>query len=169
MKGRIILLLVFSALLFNCSNSTSPVIQDSELGIYLLKDTLINSKDAMEIALESLELQSDPILDIEDIISYNWVEHIIKVSSINFEKVKSIKNKIKSTYGLPFVVAVGKDKIYLGNFFPLYSSLMYMDLPHIDVAPLTEIKIFKAPLDIEDKRNDERIYSVLKESGKLKN
>jgi hypothetical protein len=169
MKGQIFLFLFISTLLFKCSNSTSPILNDSEFGIYFLKETLINSKDAMEKPLENLELQSDPILDIEDIISYNWGEHTIEVSSINFEKIKNIENKIKSTYGLPFVVAVGKDKIYLGNFFPLYSSLMYMDLPHINVAPLTEIKIYKAPLDIEDKRNDERIYSVLKENGKLKN
>jgi len=169
MKGRIFLFLMISTLLFNCSNSTSPILKDSEFGIYLLKDTTLSTSEAMNKSLESLQVQEKSLIDLNGIVAYDWSEHLITISSDAYENVKYIETKTMSTTGLPFVIIVDDKKIYLGIIFPLYSSSMPEDLPHIYNAPLNEFNIRRARLDSEDKRNDERIYSVLKKSGKLKN
>ena len=168
MKGRLFLFLLISTLLFNCSNSTSPILKDSEFGIYLLKDSTLSTSAAMNKSLGSLEVKEKPLIDLDGIVTYDWSEHLITLSSDAYENVKYIETKAMSTTGLPFVVIVDDAKIYLGIIFPLYSSSMPPQvLPYIYHAPLNEFKIRQARLDIEDKRNDERIYSVLKENGKL--
>jgi len=45
---------------------------------------------------------------------------------------------------------------------------MHMDLPYFQVAPFKELKIIRAPSEnIEDKRNDDRISSILQEHNKI--
>ena len=133
-----------------------------------MEDTTLTTSDVKVLSLESLILQDEPIMDIEDMLSYDWENHLITLTTEAFEAFGNIENKVKSTNGLPFVFMVEEEKIYLGNIYPAYSSYIHMDLPYITVAPFTELRITRAPSqDVEDKRNDDRIYSVLLEYDKI--
>jgi hypothetical protein len=169
MKIRFLFVLLITILFYSCSELTNPSNDEKTFGIYLLKDTLLITSEAKKLPVESLQLQEVPIININDIIDYNWEEQVISLTSEAFERFKGVEKKIKSVFGLPFIVVAKQQIIYLGNIYPMYSSYVHEDLPSIDVAPFIEMKISKAPLQsIEDKRKDERIYLVLAEHNKLK-
>lgn len=170
MKMKYLFILLISILFYSCSDSTSLNNNKNTFGIYLLKDTTLITSDAKKMILESQQVQEKPIISINDIVSYNWTEHTMILTSEALEKFKNIEGKIKSISGLPFVLMVDQQIIYLGNIYPMYSSYIHVDLPHIDVAPFLEMKIGRAPLQgIKDRRGDKRIYTVLKENNKLEN
>ena len=169
MKNQYFLFLLISILFFRCSNSTSSNADENEFGIYLLKDTLAITSDAKKLSLSSLEVQEAPIISINDIENYDWSKQTINLRSEAFEKFGGVQDKIKSIYGLPFIVMVNGQKIYLGNIYPLYSSYIHEELPYMAVSPFTEMKISRSPdRSIADVRMDKRIYSVLKSKNKIK-
>jgi len=169
MEMKFLFILVIPFLFCSCSDSTSPNYDEKAFGIYLLKDTLLITSDAKKISIESIQLQETPIININDIVEYNWEEQVITLTSEAFNRFKGVENKIKSTYGLPFIVVANQQKIYLGNIYPMYSSYIQEDLPYVEVAPFLEMIVSRAPLQsAEDKRKDKRIYSVLNECNKLK-
>ena len=169
MKIQHLLLLFIIALFFSCSDSTSPNNDENVFGIYLLKDTLLITSDAKIIPLDILQVQDSPIININDIEEYEWTEQVITLTPEAFIKFGGVQQgKIKSTLGLPFIVMVDGEKIYLGNIYPMQSSYIHTDLPFISVSPFTEMRIARAPdNNIEDKRINEIIYSVLKRNNKL--
>jgi len=161
------IVLIITALFYGCNDSTGPS-NDDAFGIYLLRDSTLTTSDAKILPIKSLNVQEKPIISTTDIIEYHWADHIIILTTEAFERSKSIEGKIKSTYGLPFLVLVGEQKIYLGNIYPAYSSYIHIDLPYIRVAPFIEMRIAKAPSqDVEDKRNDDNIYSALQRYNKI--
>lgn len=163
-----LLLFLFLVLISSCHNSTSPNFDNEEFGIYLLKDSSLSTYDAKKYPVESYQLQDKPIINLDDIIKYDWENQIITLTTEANEKFKNIESKIKSIYGLPFIVVAENQKIYLGNIYPMYSSFYHFDLPSINVAPFTKFRIIKVSKnDIEDKRIDERIYNVLKLYNKI--
>ncbi len=169
MKNQFFLFLLISILFFRCSNSTNPNTDQKEYGIYLLKDTLAITSDAKKLPLNFLDVQETPIISIDDIEIYDWSKQIISLTSEAFEKFGEVQGKIKSVYGLPFVVMVNGQKIYLGNIYPLYSSYIHEDLPFVAVSPFTKMQISRAPdINIVDVRLDKRIYSILKSKNKIK-
>ena len=166
MNKSILLVLIFGIFNFCCDNSDSS--NDNDFGLYLLRDTTLTTLDAKEISIKSLAVQNEPIIDITDIAAYNWEEHLITLTSEAFVRFGDVEDKIKSTYGLPFIFIAEGDKVYLGNIYPAYSSYIHIDLPSVTVAPFIEMRIERAPSqEVEDKRNDNRIYSVLQEYDKI--
>ncbi len=169
MRIKFLFVLLVTILFCSCSDSTSPAIDGKAFGIYLLKDTLLITSDAKKLTIESLQVQDAPIINVNDVTMYNWEEHDIALTPEAFEKFKSVEKKVKSIYGLPFIVMVNQQKIYLGNIYPMYSSYFHEDLPFISVAPFLEMRIGRAPLQsVEDKRKDERIYTVMNKFNKIK-
>ena len=169
MEVKYLFVLLIPLLFCSCSDSTSPNDDEKAFGIYLLKDTSLITSDAKKSSIESLQLQETPIIKINDIVEYDWEEQLITLTSETFDRFKGVENKIKSTHGLPFIVVANQQKIYLGNIYPMYSSYIHQDLPYVKVSPFFEMRVSRAPLQsVEDKRKDERIYSVLKEFNKFK-
>lgn len=166
MNKSILLVLIFGLIYFCCDNSDSS--NDCDFGLYLLKDSTLTTLDTKEISIESLVVQNESIIDITDIVTYNWDEHLITLTSEAFTRFGDVEDKIKSTYGLPFIFIAEGDKVYLGNIYPAYSSYIHIDLPSITVAPFIEMRIERAlSQEVEDKRNDDRIHSVLQEHDKI--
>jgi hypothetical protein len=133
-------------------------------GIHLVRN--MTGPQAAEMPLERLVLDSTPILSDEDIRLYQWSGHVL-----NLYDEQAFLDRLPSvpTHGLPFVVMVNGERIYLGAFWTSFSSLS-TELPVIDV--------FLPPLAIKpgypwdqvqdpDPRNDPRIRSVFKVLGKL--
>ena len=169
MKVKLSLFILLTLLLSSCKNSTSPNFENEEFGIYLLKDTLLITSDAKKKSLDYHQLQEKAIIDLDDIVEYDWDEQIILLTADANERFNGVEGKIKSTMGLPYILVAEKQKIYLGNIYPMYSSYYHEDIPSISVAPFTELRIAKAPMNnIEDKRKDERIFNVLRKYKKIK-
>ena len=166
---KTIIVVIASLLLIDCTQSTNNQNGENEFGIYLLLDKSITTSEAKTINLGLLKLQTEPIICLDDIISYDWSTHTIDLQTEAFERFKSLDTMNVSTYGLPFLVLVGNERIYLGNIYPMYSSLYHFDLPTINVAPFIDMKIEKPLDEFEDTRTDSRIFEVLKNNNKLKN
>lgn len=71
-----------------------------------------------------------------------------------------------SLSGIPFVVTVGSDRVYLGAFWHAYSSLA-PTFPHIDlISNPHQIQRSWEPGSV-DLRNDRRIHDALMLAGVL--
>ena len=163
-----ILLITSIILLIQCSSSTNSIDAEFNFGIYLLTDSKLTTSDVKKKDIDSLELKNKPILNLDDIITYDWSNHKLDIQSESFERFKILDTMNVSTYGLPFIVIANGERIYLGTIYPLYSSLFHEDLPSINIAPFLELRINRAIEEYADKRTDQRIYKILLNSKKLK-
>ena len=170
MNSKAIIIMFLFVILIGCKEeTTSSNNQTGELSIFLLKDDTLTTSQAKEKPLSTLIVNDQPVISINDIVSYGWTEHSIELTNEGTEKFKSVESKVKSTFGLPFIVVANNEKIYLGNIYPYYSSYIHPDIPSIGVAPFMSLKIERAPdQKIEDKRSDGRIYAALEKRNKLK-
>ena len=143
--------------------------QPSDFAIYLLKDDTLQTWQAKQLPLSALDLATRPFIGINDIESYQWSDHTIKLTAEGLAKITMLEDNTKSTFPFPFVVAVGNIKIYMGNIYQMYSSFMPIDLPYIFPALETTLKLRRAPdRTIKDQREDPRIYNALLRRNKIK-
>jgi hypothetical protein len=63
-----------------------------------------------------------PVISLNDVVFYDWSEYSIDLTCKADERFRSVEGKVKSTFGLPFVVMVGEEKVYPGSIYPCYSS-----------------------------------------------
>jgi hypothetical protein len=168
-KIYIIFMLLFPLFLCFCSGSK---VTENYLGnglkFYLLKDSTITAKEIMGVNLSDLNLAEKPFLSNEDLIYYDWSKHSFEIGLSKANEIKSFCDKNISMRGIPFVVTVDKERIYLGAFWTSSSSYG-PTLPHIDalfmISETSNILILKKAWDSysinPDLRNDERIYNSL--------
>jgi len=143
--------------------------QPSDFAIYLLKDDTLQTWQAKQLPLSALDLATRPLIGINDIESYQWSDHTIKLTAEGLAKITMLEDNTKSTFPFPFVVAVVNIKIYMGNIYQMYSSFMPIDLPYIFPALETTLKLRRAPdRTIKDQREDPRIYNALLRRNKIK-
>ncbi len=143
--------------------------QPTDFGIYLLRDDTMQTWQAKEMPLGALDLATRPLVGINDIESYNWSDHTLRLTEDGMAKFKALEGRTTSTSGFPFVVLVGNIRIYMGNIYRMNSSYMPGDLPYIFAPPGTYIIIKRGPdRNVKDKRDDSRIYKALLRRNKLK-
>ena len=175
---RISCIILFSLLFCYCSKVNTT---ENELGeglkFYLLKDSSITAHQVDSISINNLILTDKPLLTYKNLSNYIWSEHTFVIDS---EKAGVIQNLCKNngsynakfSGGIPFVVTVDNERIYLGAFWYGYSSLApvfpYIDALFMNGAP-TILTIRKAWIDKQpDLRNDPRIYKALATHGLIK-
>jgi hypothetical protein len=147
------------------------------LKFYLLKDSSITAHQVDSIDINDLILADQPLLTYKDIIYYAWSEHTFVIDSANVVVIQDLcKNNgtynAKFSGGIPFVVTVDKERIYLGAFWYGFSSLApvfpYIDALFMNGQP-TILKIRKSSAYKQsDLRNDPRIYNTLAIHGLIK-
>jgi hypothetical protein len=142
-----------------------------EFGIYLVMQE-ISLEQMRETNLSELELEDTPILSVDDIVTYDWETHEIRLTASASERITRLEGSMLG--GLAFAVCVGGEPVYIGAFWTSYSSATF-DGTVIDVYPAK----FGQPVPIklgypspewfagEDLRSDPRIFRSLKEAGKL--
>jgi hypothetical protein len=167
MKQTLILLALASfvrpAFIYGQENLDSS---KTEFALYCLKDSLVTTGQALEINLDSLELAAEPLLTGRDIKKYIWSTHVLDMQP----RMDSIFKQIGATWyesaGVPFVVTVGHQRIYLGTFWWWYSSAMppvtYILLPTSHPS-LSRNSFCRQP----DMRSDKRIHDSLAKTSKL--
>ena len=165
----LLLLVVIAVVIIACSISSSDNIGDEsgEFAIYLtaqdIPDDQIPQTDP-----NTVELNDEPVISTSDIISYSWETHEIKLTDSAYETIQGFGT------GMPFVACVGGKPIYIGAFWPSYSSKTFDGVvidPTLGVLNHTIAVQLGYPESFftgEDLRSDPRIYDSLEQAGKLK-
>jgi hypothetical protein len=139
----------------------------AEFAIYLLKDSKLTAAQVWSQPLESVVLADSPFLSTGDLASYNWQTHEFSVSATVDSQLATFRRTLGPTGGIPFVVVVGTERIYLGAFWYGYSS-MICQVPFIDaIGNPHRINKCQSVLISQDSRIDPRIYRSLKAAGIL--
>jgi hypothetical protein len=148
--------------------TVAPVAEPGEFSIYLPAPRV--AADQLT-ALEAIELEQEPIVAGNDIIVYDWLMHEIELTAAAYERVGQLEVPVDGT---PFVVCLGREPVYVGAFWPLYSSLTFDGV--VITVPLTDGHTVQIALGYpspsffagEDPRSDPSIWQSLERAGKLK-
>lgn len=154
--------LILFGIMISC-NEDQP--QDANLDVYLLIPDTLNAIEAIYLTLDSLVLEDEPILSLSEIETYDWSDHSFTVKQGAYDRLENLGDAGVSTHGLPFVVMVDGERIYMGAFWTLYSSLIPL-FPYIEVTPL-RLQIQQWHDFNPDPRFDPRIREVLNAAGVL--
>ena len=164
MKKLIILCLPF--LLLSCKQIAPTQTAENTFAIYTLKDSTMYTSLALQHPIDSLVLDDTPFLTSSYLKSYTWSTHTFELTSEMNSKWGQMQKLRGKSSGVPFIVTVGKEKIYIGTFWWAYSSMMPSGCAVIQVISIYPYKI-DLSIGATDKRSDPRIYNSLKEAGVL--
>lgn len=126
------------------------------------------------LAMQShLELAAEPILTVDDIISYVWDTHEITLTAAGLERLQALS---VPTSGKSFVVCVDGAAIYAGAFWAAYSSQSYDGVVIDPILATLERPVVQIQLGYpgpsffrgDDPRSDPRIRGALEAEGKLR-
>ncbi len=167
MKTTIALLLPAVLFISACKDSGTEQSLSNGFAIYLLRDTTLTTPDAQAQSLENLSLAASPLISEQDIQAYYWSDH----SFVSTPSTDTILHRMSSwrlkSAGVPFVVLVGSERIYLGSFWWGYSSSM-PQVPFIELITPGPYQIEAPPIPQKpDKRQDQRIRVALRAAGIL--
>ena len=139
--------------------------------IYLTKQDI---PPAQMEALSHIKLADQPIISVEDVITYNAQTHEIKLTDEAFERISQLD---VSTGGKSFIVCVDKAPIYWGAFWAPWSSMSF-DGVTIWMPPIfEELNVIRLELGYpsselytgEDLRSNPVVIESLEQAGKLIN
>jgi hypothetical protein len=166
------ILVILALLAMPCSSCEKKIsLAEGEINIYLLADH--ESLDPLWEADEgTLRTEDHPFIGYDDILSYDPVSHIFKISS---SARQYLKGKETDMHTRPFVLMANEEYIYTGYF---WSSLSSAVCPWLTIDPIHaqytgELRVelgypgWMEGMDIPDHRNDERLLGILRHDGKL--
>ncbi len=143
----------------------------SEVAIYLPAQPM--SGAAMLAAdLNALDLQPEPVIAADEIISYSPATHDLVLSSAAIERIAKMKVPVN---GVGFVICVDKEPLVAGAFWALYSSLSFdgltIQVPVLGNADHVHLYSGYPSVDSalpDDPRDDPRLLKALQDAGKLR-
>jgi hypothetical protein len=159
-------LLLISLTVGGCSSPEAP----EGFSIYLTSD---NTPVSELPALNQIELADQPIIAIDDIVSYNQETHEIELTADAYERVNELNIP---TSCMAFVACVDSQPVYWGAFWAPYSSQSFdgviILIPSLSLdGDLIQITLgYPGPgfYSGEDPRSDPEILQSLEQAGKLK-
>lgn len=139
--------------------------------IYLTRDNIPPEK--MEV-LSHVEIADEPIISIQDIITYNAQTHEMKLTDQAFERITHLEVPVR---GKSFLVCVDREPIYWGAFWNPISSMSFAGVTIWNPLGSQELKVITLELGYPsssfyngaDPRNNPAILQSLEQSGKLIN
>jgi len=174
MRNKPVLLLIASLLLVTLFLGCNSQADGEGFAIYLTRDNVPPSQ--ME-ALSHVDLADQPLISLDDIVSYNWTTHEIELTAAAYQRLEEIRFP---TNGTSFLVCVDGQPVYWGAFWPYYSSLSF-DGVIIGAAPFLhttedaqntiQITLGYPVLSVfqgVDPRLNPIIFESLEQAGKLK-
>jgi hypothetical protein len=141
-----------------------------ELGIYLLRDPNPNWVTA-ELDLKAIDLSPEAIIGLDDIRWYDEASHELELSTEAMKRMKELRVPLS---GLPFIIRVDDESIYVGAFVTPISSFALpcavVMQPFGDIATLRVELGYPSPdwYSGQDPRGDQRILDALRNSKKLR-
>ena len=145
----------------------------NRLEFRLLADPNLSASDAAKLPLDTLQVATGSALF--DVLALDWYEtatHTVQWDT--WHNSTAIKNQLPQVgvYGLPFVVIADGQRVYLGAFMSMASSVA-LDMPVILLENMQDSSFAIEPAypgstpPTVDVRMDPRIMNVLEASGKL--
>jgi hypothetical protein len=139
------------------------------LAIYLTQGDI---PPAQMSALNQIKIAEQPIMGINDIITYNSQTHELKLNASSYEDIFQLDVPVS---GKPFAVCVDKKPIYWGAFWSPASSFSFDGVTIWQPYNLGEPHIINLELGYpsssfyggEDPRNNDEVIKSLEQSGKL--
>jgi hypothetical protein len=162
----LVILLAVPFVLGGC-DSVSPA--QKGFAIYLTRENTPPSQ--MEI-LSRIAIAETPLISNDDIVSYTWDTHEIKLTPEAFQRLQALQ---VPTTGVSFVICVDDSPLYWGAFWAGYSSQSFTGVT-IMVKPSLAENTIEISLGYpganfykgEDPRGETRIKDALQKAGKLK-
>jgi hypothetical protein len=169
MRTVLLTLALFCIIHASCEKDKSG--REGEIQIYLLSDHE-SLGPLWEVDESKVLPEKSPIIYYQDILSYDPGNYTFKISDDAGERIRSMESGIHSR---SFVLMAGGENIYTGYFWASYSSTI---LPWLTIDPIHAIYARELTvrlgypgllqgMSIPDRRNDERILSILRNDGKL--
>ena len=126
--------------------------------------------EILQTNLDNFDQMEKPIISVDDIVAYHKETHEIELSQSGLARFNSAPGVIA---GQPFVVCVGKERIYSGLF---WSTAFSMSPPTINILLLHDGAAMGSTLNVSlggltngaDPRADARILRSFGHAGKLK-
>ncbi len=170
LKPSVSLLMAFASLTL-CLTTLPGCTQryDDSLSIYLLREDVPVS--ALP-ALSHLELSPEPLISIDDIVSYGRESHVIRLTDVAYERLSRLHVPVQ---GRAFALCLGHRPVYTGAFWTPVSSI-----PYDGVAIVKEMDNQDGSIRIQlgypspqffkgtDPRSDPGIMKSLTSAGKLR-
>jgi hypothetical protein len=143
--------------------------------IYRLQDPELTADEAAGMPLDSLELYHNPLIDLGTLAYYDAGDHTLVFGG--WRTADYVRNQLPEVgvRGLPFVVVVHGEPIYLGAFYTVLSSIGF-EHPVIIIDPpdgandrLVIERNYAAgpPPGTPDPRSDPGLFELLRAAGKL--
>ena len=137
--------------------------------IYLTKGDI---PPAQMPALSHVDIAEQPIIAMNDIISYNAQTHELKLTANAYEDISQLDVPVS---GKSFMVCVDKKLIYFGAFWTPVSSISFDGVTIWKPLSLGETRIINLELGYpsssfyggEDPRNNPEVIRSLEQAGKL--
>jgi hypothetical protein len=151
------------------STEETAATQTEGFAIYLTKGEIAPSQ--ME-PLSHVEIADEPIIGLNDIITYNSATHEIVLTDEAFQRIAALR---PSVYGQSFVVCVDRNPIYWGAFWTVISSVPFsgvtIEIP-INSPGNNSVTVnpgYPSPAFFrgEDPRNNMTVINALQQAGKL--
>ena len=148
--------------------------------IYLVSGELLDNKNN---DINKLTLEKTPILTLNDIQKYYWDKQVfITQKDLIRERIEQTGSYV-GVYGLPYVVVVNGERIYMGKFWTGLSSvwayspsimvdMAFVDLEQYDLQSDQQLYVVywgSGDADTKEIVFDERIYNILKRNNLLSN
>ncbi len=151
---------LFTLLFSSCNDLGNGPGADS-FAIHRLADPSIGTSRIWNVPLDDLLLEPSPFIRAADLKAYYWSTQAFVPGPALDTVLKQMARESGRTQGAPFVVVVGKERIYLGSFWWAYSSLM-PQVPYIEMLTPGPYAILAAPLSSRtDPRRDPRVRESL--------
>jgi hypothetical protein len=176
-ENRTFFVLLLLSLIAGCqvrSQVTKTGQPAAEFAIYLLDDDLSPSVQP-GADLSQLDLQEEPILTGQDLLSYSMTTHELELTRTAYDRIQRLFPTPVNVSGTPFVVCLGQDPVYAGAFWTPLSSLSYGGVVILQPFGQEEYKIqislgYPGPgaFTGKDPRADSRLMNALEAEGKLK-
>ncbi|MDY6877102.1 MAG: hypothetical protein SWK90_13000 [Chloroflexota bacterium] len=164
-----------SVLTKTAAPTATPEFTDDEFSVYLVSRA-VTAHEMLQTDLDALEIEDTPIISLDDVVAYASTTHEMQLTESAYERIGRLDVPVQ---GLPFVVCVGRERIYGGAFWASYSSLTYGGVV-INTSPATvndpdrilRIELGYPPsLELfvgKDLRPDPRIIEALEAANKLR-
>jgi hypothetical protein len=170
MRVAILICCIFALALLALSGGDTAMKGDG-FAIYLTKEDIPPVQ--MEV-LSHVDIAEQPIVSIEDIITYNAQTHEIKLTDTAFERIYQLEVPVS---GKSFLVCVDKAHIYWGAFWTPISSISFDGVTIWKPLGAQDLKIITLELGYpssscysgQDPRNNSAVLHSLEQSGKLIN
>lgn len=161
--------LIMVVLIFLIGSCTAA--KGEGFAIYLTKDDI---PPAQMEALSHVDIADQPIISMEEVITYDAQTYEIKLTASAFERISQLNVPVR---GKSFIVCVDKGPLYWGAFWTPISSISFDGVTIWKPLKTQEPKVITIELGYpswsyyggEDPRNDTEVVKSLEQAGKLIN